>query len=323
MLSFSLPWIFLALPLPLLMYFVVKPKPQPQLSALKIVNNQGFPVAHESVANRSSIKLFASSIIWLLLIISSAQPMWIGEPITQPTQARELFLAVDLSASMQEDDMKLNGRYVDRLTMVKSVLRDFIAKRQGDRIGLILFADNAYVQAPLTFDLTTVQTLLDESFLGLVGQRTAIGEAIGLAVKRFDNKEDSNRVLVLLTDGENTAGTITPEQALELAIAKDITIYTIGVGSDNNRQFGFFNRSSGVDEASLTNIALATNGKFFKATDSDELEEIYQQLDALEKIEANEETMRPQIALFFWPLAIAMILVVLMMLQTLIQERRA
>ncbi|MGB0899690.1 MAG: VWA domain-containing protein [Psychrobium sp.] len=323
MLSFSLPWIFLALPVPLLVYFIVKPKPQPQLSALKIVNNQGFPVANESVASRSSFKLFASSIIWLLLIISSAQPMWIGEPITQPTQARELILAVDLSASMQEDDMKLNGRYVDRLTMVKSVLRDFIAKRQGDRIGLILFADNAYVQAPLTFDLTTVQTLLDESFLGLVGQRTAIGEAIGLAVKRFDNKEDSNRVLVLLTDGENTAGTITPEQALELAIAKDITIYTIGVGSDNNRQFGFFNRSSGVDEASLTNIALATNGKFFKATDSDELEEIYQQLDALEKIEANEETMRPQIALFFWPLAIAMVLVVLMMLQTVIQERRA
>ena len=156
MLSFSLPWIFLTLPLPLLVYFIVKPKPQPQLSALKIANNQGFPVATESVASKSSLKLFASSIIWLLLVVSSAQPMWIGGPITQPTQARELILAVDLSASMQEDDMKLNGRYVDRLTMVKSVLRDFIAKRQGDRIGLILFADNAYVQAPLTFDLTTV-----------------------------------------------------------------------------------------------------------------------------------------------------------------------
>ena len=322
MLSFSLPWIFMALPLPLLVYFLIKPKPQPQLSALKVADNQGFPVANESVASKSSFKLVASSLVWMLLILSSAQPMWVGEPITQPTQARELILAVDLSASMQEDDMKLNGRYVDRLTMVKSVLRDFIEKRQGDRIGLILFADNAYVQAPLTFDLTTVQTLLDESFLGLVGQRTAIGEAIGLAVKRFDNKKDSNRVLVLLTDGENTAGSITPEQALELAIAKDITIYTIGVGSDNNRQFGFFNRSSGVDETSLTNIALATNGKFFKATDSDELEEIYQQLDALEKIEANEETMRPQNALFYWPLGLALLIVGLMMIQTLIQEHK-
>lgn len=322
MLSFSLPWIFIILPVPLLIYFLIKPKPQPQISALKVANSHGFPSANESVASKSNLRLAASSIVWMLLVLSSAQPMWVGEPITQPTQARELILAVDLSASMQEDDMKLNGRYVDRLTMVKSVLRDFIEKRQGDRIGLILFADNAYVQAPLTFDLTTVQTLLDESFLGLVGQRTAIGEAIGLAVKRFDNKEDSNRVLVLLTDGENTAGSITPEQALELAIAKDITIYTIGVGSDNNRQFGFFNRSSGVDEASLTNIALATNGKFFKATDSDELEEIYQQLDALEKIEANEETMRPQNALFYWPLALAMLIVGLTMVQTLIQERK-
>ncbi|MCG7531734.1 VWA domain-containing protein [Psychrobium sp. MM17-31] len=322
MLSFNFPWIFIALPLPLLVYFLIKPTQQPQLSALKVANNRAFPSVSETTSNKSAAKLVASTLVWLLLIVSSAQPMWIGEPITQPTQARELILAVDLSASMQEDDMKLNGRYVDRLTMVKSVLADFIAKRQGDRIGLILFADNAYVQAPLTFDLTTVQTLLDESFLGLVGQRTAIGEAIGLAVKRFDNKEDSNRVLVLLTDGENTAGSISPEQALELAIAKDVTIYTIGVGSENNRQFGFFNRSTGVDEESLTDIALATNGKFFKATDSDQLEDIYSQLDALEKIEANEQTMRPQQALFYWPLAIAMLIVGLLLVSVIIREQK-
>jgi len=255
-------------------------------------------------------------------VVASAQPMWIGEPVASPTQARELILAVDLSASMQEDDMKLNGRYVDRLTMVKSVVKDFIAKRKGDRIGLILFADNAYVQAPLTFDLTTVQTLLDESFLGLVGQRTAIGEAIGLAVKRFDNKENSNRVLVLLTDGENTAGAITPEQAMELAIAKEVTIYTIGVGSSQNKQFGFFNRASGVDEKSLTKIALATKGKFFKATDSNELEKIYEQLDSLEKIEANEQTLRPQKALFYWPLIGALIMSLLMMVLMINWERR-
>ena len=323
MLSFNLPWIFLALPLPFLVYFLLKPSSQPQLAALKVANNTMFPTSTETVATRSISKLVTSIVVWILLVISSAQPMWIGEPIVQPTQARELILAVDLSASMQEDDMKLNGRYVDRLTMVKSVLKDFIAKRQGDRIGLILFADNAYVQAPLTFDLTTVQTLLDESFLGLVGQRTAIGEAIGLAVKRFDNKENSNRVLVLLTDGENTAGTITPEQALELAIAKEVTIYTIGVGSENNRQFGFFNRASGVDEQSLTDIALATEGKFFKATDSNELEKIYQQLDSLEKIEADEQTLRPQQALFYWSLATALLLVACMMIVSIAKGRHS
>lgn len=323
MLSFNLPWIFLALPLPLFAYFLLKPTSQPQLAALKVANNTMFPTSSEVVNSNSLSKLIVAVVIWFLLIVSSAQPMWIGDPISQPTQARELILAVDLSASMQEDDMKLNGRYVDRLTMVKSVLKDFIAKRKGDRIGLILFADNAYVQAPLTFDLTTVQTLLDESFLGLVGQRTAIGEAIGLAVKRFDNKDNSNRVLVLLTDGENTAGSITPEQALELAIAKKVTIYTIGVGSEQNRQFGFFNRASGVDEQSLTEIALATKGKFFKATDSDELEKIYQQLDTLEKIEANEQTLRPQQALFYWPLALALLFISIMTLASIIKGQRS
>lgn len=322
MLSFNLPWIFILLPLPLIIYLLIKPKSQPQLAALKVTNNAGFPTANEQVAGKSPFKLVSAIIIWLLLIVSSAQPMWIGESITQPTQARELILAVDLSSSMQENDMKLNGHWVDRLTMVKSVLSDFITKRQGDRIGLILFADNAYVQAPLTFDLTTVQKLLDESFLGLVGQRTAIGEAIGLAVKRFDNKEESNRVLVLLTDGENTAGTITPEQALELAIAKDVTIYTIGVGSDKASGFGIFRRLSSVDDKSLTHIAQATKGQFFKATDTDELEQIYQQLDTLEKIEANEQTLRPQQALFYWPLAIALLIVVLMMIRAITWEQK-
>ena len=322
MLTFNLPWIFIVLPLPLLAYYFLSAKPQAQLSALKVANNSAFPDAQESVVSKSPRNLIFAILIWILLVVTSAQPLWVGEPISSPTQARELILAVDLSGSMREDDMKLNGRYVDRLTMVKSVLKEFIAKRKGDRIGLILFADNAYVQAPLTFDLDTVQTLLDESFIGLVGQQTAIGEAIGLAVKRFDNKENSNRVLVLLTDGENTAGAVTPEQAMELAIAKEVTIYTIGVGSEGNYQFGFFNRRPAIDEKSLTKIALATKGKFFKATDTDELEEIYEQLDQLEKIEANEQTLRPQKALYYWPLASALFLSFLMMLFSINWERR-
>ncbi|MDP2561737.1 VWA domain-containing protein [Psychrobium sp. 1_MG-2023] len=308
MLEFSWSWVFFCLPLPLLCYFLMPAKPNQQIAALKITNSALFPTSSIGQASAKKLPLVIAIIVWFLLLTAAARPQWVGEPIPAPTEARELILAVDLSASMQEEDMKINGRWVDRLTMVKAVLSEFIKKRQGDRIGLILFADNAYVQAPLTFDLETVETLLDESFLGLVGQRTAIGEAIGLAVKRFDNKKDSNRVLVLLTDGENTAGNISPQQALELAIAKEVTIYTIGVGSDKGRQLGFFNRGSGIDEDALTQIALATKGQYFRATDTNELEQIYQQLDQLEKIEANEQTMRPQTALFFWPLSAALLL---------------
>jgi len=308
MLEFLSPWVFLLLPLPLLSYFILPARKPAQLAALKVSSNQLFGDNEQLTQARSNISLVLFCTIWLLLVIATARPQWVGEPIVAPTQARELILAVDLSASMQESDMRLNGRWVDRLTMVKSVLKDFIDKRKGDRIGLILFADNAYVQAPLTFDLTTVQTLLDESFLGLVGKRTAIGEAIGLAVKRFDNKPESNRVLIVLTDGENTAGNISPDQALELAIAKEVTIYTIGVGSEGGRQIGFLQRGSGIDETSLTKIAQATNGQYFRATDTDQLSSIYETLDQLEKIEANVETMRPQSSLYYWPLALALLL---------------
>ncbi len=322
MLEFLWAWVFLLLPLPLLSYFLLPGAKPRQLAALKVANNQMFGDGERSIQRTVKRPLVLFGLLWLLLITAAARPQWIGDPIVAPTEARELILAVDLSASMQEEDMRVNGRWVDRLTMVKSVLKEFIDKRKGDRIGLILFADNAYVQAPLTFDLTTVQTLLDESFLGLVGKRTAIGDAIGLAVKRFDNKPESNRVLVLLTDGENTAGNLSPTQALELAIAKDITIYTIGVGSEQGRQVGFFQRASGVDEASLTHIAEATNGQFFKATDTAQLSEIYQTLDELEQIESNVETMRPQTALFYWPLALALLLNFVTLSVKLIQGRR-
>jgi len=322
MLEFLSVWVFFLIPLPLLSYFLLPAKEPQKIAALKVANNQLFGQGEQAKQTTNNRSLIVYTLVWLLLIIATARPQWVGEPIIAPTQARELILAVDLSASMQEEDMRLNGRWVDRLTMVKTVLKEFIDKRKGDRIGLILFADNAYVQAPLTFDLTTVQTLLDESFLGLVGKRTAIGEAIGLAVKRFDNKPDSNRVLVLLTDGENTAGNLSPEQALELAIAKEVTIYTIGVGSAQGRQVGFFNRASGIDEQSLTQIADATNGRFFRATDTDQLSEIYKTLDKLEQIESNVETMRPQSSLYFWPLGLALFLSFIALALKLYRGRR-
>ena len=186
-------------------------------------------------------------------------------------------------------------------------------RRVGDRIGLILFADTAYVQAPLTYDRDTVSTLLSEAVIGLVGEQTAIGDAIGLAVKRFDEREESNNVLILLTDGQNTAGNITPEQAKELAISKGVKVYTIGVGADKMLIQSFFgsrqiNPSQELDEGMLTDIATSTGGQYFRARNAQELQAIYQQLDALEPIEGETRKMRPLSALFYYPLGAAILL---------------
>jgi len=222
-----------------------------------------------------------------------------------------MMIAVDLSGSMQVEDMALNGDTVNRLDMLKVLLGDFIERRTGDRLGLILFGDDAYMQTPMTFDRKTVQQMLDETVLGLVGKKTAIGDAIALAVKRFDAKKESNRVLLLLTDGQNTAGKISPEQALELAIAKNITIYTIGIGADVMLQRSLFgtrkvNPSSELDEKSLQNIATKTGGKYFRARNSEGMAEIYQLLDQLEPVEQEQQQMRPLSALFYWPLSVAL-----------------
>jgi Ca-activated chloride channel family protein len=172
------------------------------------------------------------------------------------------------------------------------------------------------MQTPMTFDRQTVQKMLNESVLGLVGKKTAIGDAIGLAAKRFELKKETNRVLLLLTDGQNTAGKITPEQALELAVAKNITIYTIGIGADVMIERSFFgarkiNPSSELDEKSLKNIAEQTGGQYFRARDSQEMAKIYQLLDQLEPIDQDQQQMRPLTALFYWPLAFACCLVLL------------
>ena len=224
-----------------------------------------------------------------------------------------MMIAVDLSGSMEIEDMSLNGRNVNRLQMLKVVLGDFIERRVSDRLGLILFADDAYMQTPMTFDRKTVKQMLDESELNLVGRKTAIGDAIALAVKRFDAKQESNKVLLLLTDGQNTAGKITPEQALELAVAKGITIYTVGIGADVMLQRSMWgtqriNPSSDLDEKSLATIAEKTGGQYFRARDSQGMSEIYSLLDKLEPIEQEQQQMRPLSALYYWPLALAALL---------------
>ena len=252
-------------------------------------------------------------LVWLLLVTALANPTWLDEPITLPNEGRDIMLAVDLSGSMTEQDMAYQGQYVDRLTMVKAVLSDFIEQRQGDRLGLILFGDTAFLQTPLTRDLKTVSQMLSEAQIGLVGRATAIGDALGLSVKRFASKDESNRIVVLLTDGQNTAGNLDPEEALLLAREEGIKVYTIGVGSDNPRGFSLFNMGGmsggSLDETLLKRIAEQTGGLYFRAKDVAGLQQIYQELDKLEPISADEQTFRPQSALFYFPLLIAVTLI--------------
>ena len=321
MFEFAWIWVWIIAPLPYLFWRMPR-KEREQGLALRVPSLSHFESGSRT-AGKHWIRLLLLCVIWLLLVGAAARPQWLGEPMAIPAEGRDLMLAVDLSGSMKNQDMTVNGRRVDRLQMIKSVLDDFIARRVGDRLGLILFADTAYLQAPLTYDRDTVAQLLDESVIGLVGEQTAIGDAIGLAVKRFEEKKQSNKVLILLTDGQNTAGNITPEQATELAMAKSVTVYTIGVGSGQGDSMGFsmfFNNAKELDEASLTRIAEQTGGRYFRAKDTQSLEAIYEKLDELEPIERESRKMRPLTALFFYPLSLALLLSVLLAASPLINR---
>lgn len=314
---FEFAWwpVWFVLPLPLLAV-LLPPKTKLQSAALRVPALTNELQSTATKATTSRVSLILAILAWIALVAAAAKPQWLGEPVSIPAEGRDLMIAVDLSGSMKIDDMQINGRQVDRLVMIKHVLGDFIKRRVGDRLGLILFADTAYLQAPLTYDRETVEQLLQESQIGLVGEQTAIGDAIGLTIKRFEAKKDSNKVLILLTDGQNTAGNISPTQANELAINNGVTVYTIGVGADRMLVQSFFgsrqvNPSAELDEEMLSKIAESTGGQYFRARDAASLEKIYATLDELEPIARESRQMRPQQALFFYPLLLALIISVM------------
>ncbi len=313
MLEFLWVWVFLLLPLPLLVWLLPAVK-QASITAVKVPFFNHFWQSLSGVNQQTKwwLKLLAI-LAWILLLVAAAKPVWIGDAIALPVEGRDLMMAVDVSGSMQEKDMKINGREVDRLTMIKYVAGDFIQRRKGDRIGLILFGQQAYLQTPLSFDRKTVKTLLDESIIGIAGKATAIGDAIGLAVKRVRRTNDNNRILILLTDGQNTAGEIQPLKAAELAQKEGLKIYTIGIGADEvYRRTIFGNRrvnpSLDLDEATLRKIAKMTGGQYFRARNTKDLNKIYAMLDKLEPLAKEDQFYRPTKDLFYYPLALSMLL---------------
>lgn len=313
MFEFAWPWVFLLTPLPWLLRRLLPAQTGSEEAALRVpfLNDFAALAATPGAAARYRSRFWVALLAWLALIAAAARPQWLGDPIEQSVSGRDLMLAVDLSGSMEIEDFILEGQAVDRLTATKQVAGQFIERRSGDRIGLILFGERAYLQAPLTFDRKTVATLLDEAVIGLAGDKTAIGDAIGLAVKRLRENPESQRVLILLSDGANTAGAVLPLQAAELAAREHLKIYTIGVGAERMMVAGFFgtrevNPSQDLDEATMTAIAEKTGGRYFRARDTEELAQIYRILDELEPVEKQRLYYRPYSELYYWPLALAL-----------------
>ena len=316
--SLAWPWMLLALPLPILVRRLMRPASGAQDAGLRVPSFQGFSVlADRSDAERlMNWRFWLAVTAWLLLVLASARPEYIGDELDVPVSGRNLMLAVDLSGSMDAKDFELGNRRVDRLTATKAVAGDFIARREGDRIGLILFGERAYLQVPLTLDRETVNTLLMEAFIGLAGEKTAIGDAITLAVKRIHDQGDEagEQVLVLLTDGANTAGEIDPLKAAELAQQIGLRIYTIGIGAEQMVVSSItggmrrVNPSADLDEETLTRIAESTGGRYFRAKDTASLQDIYRILDEMEPVAEPEAGFRPVKSLYFWPLGGAFVL---------------
>lgn len=320
MITFSLPWVWLLLPFPWLVRRLWRIAPQSTSTALRVpfFNEWSAWTQLSGTSSTPSIsrrRLVLPILIWCLLVGSAARPQWLGEPFPLPLSGRDLLLAIDISGSMEIQDFDLAGQQVTRLDVVKQSAGDFIERRLGDRVGLLLFGTHAYLQTPLTFDRKSVRASLLDATIGLAGKETAIGEAIGLAIKRLRDGPVEQRVLLLLTDGANTAGTVSPSQATQLAKEAGLRIYTIGIGAESmtletNPFFGprVVNPSRDLDEATLRMIAETTGGQYFRAKDTTALEAIYTQLDSLEPRESEAELFRPVTALFHWPLAVALLL---------------
>ena len=321
MITLLWPAALLLLPLPWLVRRLTPPRraEQPALQAPFFERWEDLAAARGGRAGALSARLPAI-VLWLLwacLCLAAARPLWIGAAVELPNSGRDLMLAVDISGSMRVEDMQTSRGMARRIDAVKALGSDFMARRSGDRLGLILFASRAYLQSPLSFDVQTVQRFLREAQIGFAGQETAIGDAIGLAVKRLRERPATQRVLILLTDGQDTASTVDPLEAARLAATLKVRIYTIGIGAEAltlpgllGSNFGSrtVNPSADLDERSLQSIADTTGGRYFRARDPAELAGIYALLEELEPLEVDVALYRPQQSLIALPLLVAIAL---------------
>ncbi|MBL4671064.1 MAG: VWA domain-containing protein [Arenicella sp.] len=320
MLSWQWPALFALLPIPFIVRWLTHGD-DASSSSIQVPFFDALQNLEQSQVSPQAGNWLKALLLWLLwasLVTAVARPTWVGEPLNLPQDRRDLMLAVDISGSMEQQDMLINNRYTDRITAVKAVVGEFVEKRASDRLGLILFGQQAYLQTPLTFDSKTVNQQLQEAQIGFAGNNTAIGDAIGLAIKRLRGRPAESRVLILLTDGANTAGT-EPLQAAAIAAEAKIRIHTVGVGASEMITRSLFGRkqrvnpSRDLDEYTLKAIAEQTGGQYFRARDPKELQKIYAEIDRLEPM-PEEQTFRPTRSLLHWPLSAALGFSLLLML---------
>lgn len=309
MLEFAYPWVFVLLPLPLLVRYLLPPYRRP-LPAVRVpfmdvlrrlAGVQG--VRGPAVAGRFRPQWVQLVLVWVALVIALARPQWLDEPLRRDLPMRDLLVALDLSGSMETRDFSDDaGETIERLQAARQVLDGFLARREGDRVGLIFFGSAAFVQAPFTEDLGVVRELLDEAQVRMLGPRTVMGDAIGVAIELFERSAVDQRVLIVLTDGNDTGSMVPPVRAAEIAADNGITIHTVAMGDPEAAG------EQALDEETLRAVAAKTGGNYYHAEDRAQLDSIYATLDRLNPREVETLSFRPRRELYFWPLAFAVVL---------------
>lgn len=322
MLTISHPWLFLLLPLPWLIRKFLPVHRERRTAVrgpfMRILSSLTSlqPDSGVAVARRSSVQWLALGAAWCLMVAAMTRPQWLEEPVIKELPMRDLLVAVDLSGSMEARDFTDDaGNSVDRLTAVKQVLDAFFARRDGDRAGLILFGSAAFVQAPFTDDIDVVRELLGEAQIRMLGPRTMLGDAMGLAINLFERSEVDERVMIVLTDGNDTGSLVPPERAAEIARDNGVVVYTIAIGDP--AAVG----EQALDEVTLEKIAGITGGGYFRANDREQLEAVYAHLDAVNPRQVETQSYRPLTDLYHWPLAAAILLTMLYMVAMEIRLR--
>lgn len=308
MFEFSFPWVFILLVLP----YVVYKLPwvyEANRSALRISFKDDIDAVTSGTSSVSGLSRASTwqkvllMLVYVLVIIALAKPQYIGEPLTQELSQREVLVSVDLSGSMATKDFKdANGTAIDRLEAVQMVLKNFFKARQGEKIGLILFGNAAFVQAPFTQDLNALEHLLSELRIGMAGPQTALGDSIGLAVKMFQDSNVTDRMLIVMSDGDDTGSKVPPLTAAKLAAKHQVSIFPIAIGDPENAG------EHPIDTETLKEIAKITGGKFYYAWKTEELLDIYKQIDLLKPKEVKSITHRPKTELFIYPLLLVLFL---------------
>lgn len=305
MLTFLYSFAFLLLPLPALVRWFAPPRSE-SFPAVRVPFMARLAAAGSTRATRqiqTASSLIVPAIVWGLLILALARPQWLEAPIERTVPTRDLLLLVDLSGSMDNADFQNeNGESINRLDAAKQVLAEFLNRREGDRVGLVVFGNAPFLQVPFTTDLALCTQLLEETQVGMAGPRTAFGDAIGLGIRLFEESDAPQKTIIALTDGNDSASQLPPVEAARVARDNEITMYAVAIGDPTTVG------EEKIDEPAMRNVAEVTGGSFFLALNREELTGIYEQLDAIETVDVKTESYRPRRDLYFWPLAVALLL---------------